>query len=110
MIFAWDDVNREHIAKHAVTSDEAEYVVRGAQAPFPQTIEDDKYVVWGPAESGRLLQVIFVLKTPADVEYESLAIEDWLAVEAGEVDEIVRVIHAMELTPLMKRRFGRRRR
>ena len=67
MIFAWDEVNRDHIAKHAVTLQEAEYVVRGARPPFPQTVEGDKFVVWGPAESGRLLQVIFVLKTPAEV-------------------------------------------
>lgn len=110
MIFAWDDVDREHLAKHAVTSEEAEYVVRGAQPPFPQTIEDDKFVVWGPTESGRLLQVSFVLKTPAEVGYESLPVDEWLAVEAGEVNEVVRVIHAMELTTRMKRRLGRRRR
>lgn len=110
MIFAWDGVNREHVAKHAVAPEEAEFVIAGAEAPFPRTIEDDKFVVWGATESGRLLQVIFVLKLPAEVGYESLSVEDWLAVEAGEVAEIVRVIHAMELTPGMKRRLRRRRR
>lgn len=103
-------MSREHIAKHAVEPEEAESVVSGAAVPFPQLIEDEKYVVWGPTETGRLLQVIFVLKTPAEVAYESLAVEDWLAVEAGEVDEIVRVIHAMALTPRMKRQLRKRRR
>lgn len=110
MIFAWDETNRDHIAKHAVTPEEAEFVVTGAVSPFPQTIEEDKFVVWGASESGRLLQVIYVLKSPAEVAYESLTVEDWLAVEAGQADEIVRVIHAMELTPRMKRQLRRRRR
>jgi hypothetical protein len=42
MVFSWDDVNREHIAWHGVTSDEPEDVVPSAETPFPQTIEDDK--------------------------------------------------------------------
>ena len=35
MIFAWDELNLEHIAKHAVTAAEAEDVVAGAQPPYP---------------------------------------------------------------------------
>src|SRR4051812_38677077 len=101
MVFAWDDLNREHIAEHGVSPEEAEEVVRSAENPFPQGIEDDRFVVWGPTEAGRHLQVIFVLKTPDEVPYESLAIEDWMAVEAGEVAEVIRVIHAMDLTPRM---------
>src|SRR5690348_8397204 len=110
MVFSWDAVNREHIAKHGVTPEEAEDVVRGAEEPFPQTIEDDKLVVWGVTDVGRYLQVIYVLKTPDEVEYESLAVEDWMGVEAGEVSEIVRVIHAMDLTARMKRNLRKRRR
>jgi hypothetical protein len=110
MVFSWDDVNRDHVAEHGVGPGEAEEVVRGAEAPFPQTIEGDKFVVWGATDSGRYLQVIYVLKTPHDVSYESLSVEDWMAVEAGEVAEVVRVIHAMDLTPRMKRRLRRRRR
>jgi uncharacterized DUF497 family protein len=45
MIFAWDDANRDHISKHNVDPDEAEHVVRTAEDPYPQTIEDDKCVV-----------------------------------------------------------------
>jgi hypothetical protein len=36
--------------------------------------------------------VIYVLKRPQEVSYESLSVEDWLDVESGEVSEIVRVI------------------
>jgi len=110
MVFSWDDANRDHIAKHAVTPEEAEYVVANAESPFPQTIEDDKLLVWGATESGRYLQVIYVLKDPGEVSYESLAVEDWMAVEAGEVALVIRVIHAMELTSRMKRQLRKRRR
>jgi hypothetical protein len=55
------------------------------------------------------LQVIFGLKRAEEVEYESLSVEDWLEVESGDVAEIVRVIHAMELTAGMKKRLKRRR-
>jgi uncharacterized DUF497 family protein len=109
MVFAWDDVNREHIAKHGVSPEEAEDVVRGAETPFPQTIEDDKLVVWGTTASGRHLQVIYVLKTADEVPYESLSMEDWMGVEAGDVIEVIRVIHAMDLTPRMKRLLRKRR-
>jgi hypothetical protein len=110
MVFSWDDANRGHIARHAVTPEEAEDVVRNAKSPFPQTVEGDKLVVWGATESGRYLQVIYVLKTPDEVSYESLAVEDWMGVEAGDVVVVVRVIHAMDLTPRMKRSLRKRRR
>jgi hypothetical protein len=54
--------------------------------------------------------VIFVLKMPEDVSYKSLTVEDCLDVEAGEITEVVRVIHAMDLTAQMKRQLRRRRR
>lgn len=110
MIFSWDDVNRDHIARHGVSPEEAEYVVCRAENPFPQTIEDDKLVVWGTTESGRHLQVIYVFKSPDEVSYESLAVEDWMSIEAGEVAMVIRVIHAMDLTERMKRLFRKRRR
>ncbi len=49
-------------------------------------IEDDKWLVWGPTPSGRLLQVVFVLA------------------EGGTVF----VIHARDLTATEKRRMRRR--
>jgi uncharacterized DUF497 family protein len=110
LVSSWDDANREHVAKHAVSPEEAEYVVRHAANPFPQTIEDDKFVVWGATETGRHLQVIYVLKMPGEVSYESLSVGDWMAIEAGEFAEVVRVIHAMDLTERMKRSLRKRRR
>jgi hypothetical protein len=73
-------------------------------------LRDEKLVVWGPTNAGRLLQVIYALKASDEVEYDSLAVADWLVVEAGEVDEIIRVIHAMDLTASMKKQLRRRRR
>lgn len=108
MVFAWDDVNRDHLAKHGVSPAEAEEIVRNADAPFPEAIEGDKLVVWGATEAGRHLQVVYVLKAPHEVAYESVAVEDWMTVEAGRIEDVVRVIHAMDLTPRMKRRLRRR--
>jgi uncharacterized DUF497 family protein len=110
MIFAWDEQNREHIAKHAVSEEEAEQVVEGASAPYPAEIGDDKLIVWGPADNGRLLQVIYVFKGADEVSFESIAADDWPTIEAGTDAQIVRVIHAMDLTPAMKKRYRRRRR
>jgi hypothetical protein len=110
MIFAWDDVNRDHIARHDVDPDEAEQVVRTASDPYPQTIEDDKFVVWGATESGRYLQVIFVFKMADEVTYESLAVHEWIGLETGDTARVIRVIHAMDLTSQMKRQLRRRRR
>ena len=93
-----------------VSPAEAQEVVAGAEAPFPREIGDDKLVVWGQTTAGRYLQVIFVLKLPHEVPYESLSVEDWLEVEAGRSTEIVRIIHAMDLTLAMKKRLRKRRR
>jgi len=91
-----------------VTPLEAELVIETAEPPWPQQKGDDKLVVWGPTETGRLLQVIFVLKAPEEVEFDSLTIDQWADLDAG--DEIIYVIHAMELTPAMKRQYRKRRR
>jgi hypothetical protein len=92
-----------------VSPEEAEWIVTTAQPPFPSEIGDGKLVIWGQTETGRYLQVIFVLKKPQEIDYEGLAVEDWMEVESGNVEEIVRVIHAMELTKAMKKRLKRRR-
>ena len=108
MLIAWDEWNIDHIARHGVTREEAEHVVRHAGAPWPQQKGDDKLVVWGPTEVGRLLQLLFVLKRPDEVEFESLTIDQWA--DLGEHDRVVYVVHAMDLTPAMKKQFYRRRR
>jgi uncharacterized DUF497 family protein len=87
MDFRWNDWNVEHIGTHGVSADEAEVVVRGARGPFPRRIEDDKWLVWGRGQGGRLLQVIFVL----------------------DLDDTVFVIHARPLTDQEKRRLRRKR-
>ncbi len=85
MVFSWDAVNRDHIARQGVSPDEAEEVVAEATNPFPRTVEDDKFVVWGATGVGRYLQVIYVLKSPHEITYESLSDADWIAIEAGEL-------------------------
>lgn len=110
MIFAWDDMNRGHLAKHHVNPEESEEVLASAGQPYPMELGDDKLVVWGQTDHGRYLQVIYVLKRPEEVDYESLSIQDWMEIELGGVTEIVRIIHAMELTAAMKKRFHKRQR
>ena len=87
---------------------EAEHVILNADATWPQQIGDDKLVVWGPTEEVRLLQVIFVLKRPEELPFEALSIDQWADVD--EEDRIIYVIHAMDLTDGMKRKYRKRRR
>jgi uncharacterized DUF497 family protein len=61
MQFRWIDWNREHIAEHGVEPEEAEMVVRNARPPFPEEIEDDKFIVKGRGIGGRFLQVVYLL-------------------------------------------------
>jgi len=110
VIFAWDQTNRDHIGKHHVTPVEAEFVVANAGPPFPQEVGDGKRRVWGPTASGRLLQVIYVLKGQSDVAYESVSPLDWEALQTARGAKIARIIHAMDLTNDMKRQLRRRRR
>jgi uncharacterized protein len=59
--FRWNDWNEEYLANHSVNPTEAEEVILGACAPFPLVQSDEKYLVWGPTEEGRLLQIVFVI-------------------------------------------------
>jgi uncharacterized DUF497 family protein len=110
VIFAWDTENREHIGRHAVTPEEAEYVVDHAKPPFPQNVGDDKIRVWGRTEEGRFLQVIYVLKSQSAVDYDSIDPLGWAALAADSRARVARIIHAMDLTDDMKRQLRRRRR
>jgi hypothetical protein len=85
--FRWIVWNVDHIGRHAVTPEEAEYVVNNARPPFPRRIEDDKRLVWGNSADGRYLQVVYVLDT----------------------DGTVFVIHAMPMTDKQKRQLRRKR-
>lgn len=108
MLFAWDEWNLDHVGRHDVTAAEAEHVVIHAEPPWPQETGEGKLLVWGPTEDGRLLQVIFVPKQPDEVEFDSLTIDEWAALRPD--DDIAYVVHAMDLTPVMKRRYRRQRR
>jgi hypothetical protein len=84
--FRWNEWNVEHLARHGVDPDAAEQAVEGAGRGYPRRIGEDKWLVWGADESGRLLQVIFVV----------------------EQDRSLFVIHARPLTEAEKRRYRRR--
>jgi len=85
--FRWNDWNEEHLAAHGVDPQEAEEVVAGALPPFPLAQADQKYLVWGPTEEGRLLQIVFVIDS----------------------DDSVFVIHGRPLTEAEKKRYRRRK-
>jgi len=59
--FRWNEWNIEHVERHGVTPEVAEEVIQTAASPYPRKVGDDKMLVWGASEEGRLLQVIFVL-------------------------------------------------
>ena len=64
MQFDWDDANRQHIAEHRVSSDEAEYVVNhGPWDIEVQIVEtEERYVQLGATNRGRVLIVISTVR------------------------------------------------
>jgi uncharacterized DUF497 family protein len=87
MEFRWNEWNTGHIGEHAVSHQQAEWVVRRASRPYPEGRGGREYLVRGADWGGRLLQVIYVL----------------------DPDETVYVIHARPLTKRECRQFRRRR-
>ena len=85
--FRWNAWNREHIDRHGMSEREAEFVVSGARAPYPQKVGHGKYLVRGPTAAGSYIQVIYVFD-PEDVVY---------------------VIHARPLSDREKKQYRRRR-
>jgi len=85
MLFRWNEWNIEHIARHGIRPEEAEYVVRRAKRPYPRRLGGGKYVVRGPTAAGRCIQVIYVFD-PEEARY---------------------VIHARPLTDRDRRRYRR---
>jgi hypothetical protein len=57
--FRWNAFNLEKIAKHGVTRQEAEHVVRFAKRPFPRPHKKGTYYVLGRGSSNRRVQVIY---------------------------------------------------
>jgi uncharacterized DUF497 family protein len=84
--FRWIEWNLAKCEKHGVDPDDAEYVVRNADTPFPMKADDEKIVVWGQQAGGRYLQVIYLV----------------------DPDETLFVIHAMPLTERQKHQLRRR--
>jgi uncharacterized DUF497 family protein len=110
VIFSWDEWNIDHVAKHGVPPADAEYVVRHAEPPFPRVLSDDKLIVWGRAEDGSYLQVIFVYRASEEIDYGALTLEELMALSDGDETEVLYIVHAMPLSPKMLRQYRRLRR
>jgi hypothetical protein len=109
-VFSWDEWNRDHIARHDVEPEEAEYVVRRARPPFPREVGGGKFAVWGATATGRLLQVIFVFRSAEEVDFESVDVAELAELVADPDALAVYVVHSMDLTPKMKQQLRRLRR
>jgi uncharacterized DUF497 family protein len=86
MQFRWNDWNVNHVEKHGMLPDDAEFIVRHARRPYPEMIGDGKRYVAGQTADGRLAQVIYILDS----------------------DHTYFVIHARPLDHSEKRKFRRR--
>jgi hypothetical protein len=95
VFFIWSDRNVAHLAKHDVEPHEAEYVVRRARRPYPRAVSSVKWLVKGRTVGGRMIQVVYVLRKPEDIEADLLSGQDKVALELGE--RATYVIHAREL-------------
>lgn len=65
MKFDWDDANREHIARHDVTPEEAEQAMRNN--PFDLEAQDDtddltRYKQVGETDAGRILVILSTVR------------------------------------------------
>ncbi len=59
--FRWNRWNVEHIARHGVSPDEAEHVVRWAKRPYPRRHRKGTSIVVGKDQTRRVLQVVYTL-------------------------------------------------
>jgi uncharacterized DUF497 family protein len=101
--FLWDPKNRYLATKHGVRIKEIEHVVRNARRPWPEKIGDEKLMVWGHADEGAFVEVIYVLESSAlDVDYTEA---DLLFADE---DDAVYVFHARYLTEPEKRLYRKR--
>jgi hypothetical protein len=60
--FAWDSQNRKHIARHRVTPEEAEQVLRNDPlvVQFQDHAVEERVLCLGQTNRGRLLAVVYV--------------------------------------------------
>ena len=82
MDFRWNAWNLEHATGHGCAAAEIESVVRGARRPWPQYIGDEKWMVEGRGQGGRVVRVVYLIDPPPDTVF---------------------VIHAMPLTTRRRR-------
>lgn len=109
MIFSWTAGNLDHIAKHGVTRDESESVVRGTKPPWPEIGIDSRRRVWGKTPAGRLLQVVFIFPSDDEVDASSLSLTDLIAWSDGD-ERVASVIHARDLEDDEKHQYRKRSR
>jgi len=83
--FRWNDWNLEHATQHGVSPAEAERIVDKPGRGWPRRTGDQKLMVQGRGESGRVVQVVYLT----------------------DPDGTIFIIHAMPLTT-RRRRGGRR--
>jgi len=84
--FRWNAWNVEHIDRHGVLPEEAEYVVQHPGRGFPRSIGRDKALVHGRTLAGRYIQAIYIFSPPG----------------------VVFVVHARPLNDAEKRNLRRR--
>jgi hypothetical protein len=97
--FIWDQWNAEHATRHGVTIDEIEYVVSQSRSPWPMPHGDLKFLVRGRTQSGRYIQVIYVLESDAEsIDYSEVDL-----VELADAADAFYVIHARPLNDDEKR-------
>ena len=102
-----------HIARHRVSPAEADDIVNVAVRPYPLRIEEDKLVVRGPTEAGRLLQVIYVLKSPPMEKLMKTKSKTTDENDFDALDRLARGIDKKSLKPLtsaLRRRWEAARR
>ena len=110
MIFAYDNWNRQHVSKHGVQQADAEFVVEHAKPPYPQRIEEGKFIVYGPDRAGRILEVAFAFRASDEIDFESLDMLQLEELSQRENAFAVYIIHAMPIEGRRKKRYRRRRR
>ncbi|MBV9745679.1 MAG: BrnT family toxin [Acidobacteriia bacterium] len=61
MEFEWDDANRQHIARHGISPEEAEeaVVIEPLDVDIQQQKDEPRVLCFGRTTSGRLLTVLY---------------------------------------------------
>ncbi len=86
--FRWIEWNIDHIARHGVTVEEAEFVVDHPMRRYPRRARNQTYIAVGQTSGGRYLQVVYVFDDP----------------DPG-VPRTVFILHARSLNDAEKRRI-----